>query len=292
MPAVVRCPSCSGPLRVGDDLTGRKVRCPACSTVFDAPAPAAEGPPLDLDVVADPPPAVETVPVDPWKVMNLSLDVPDEKPPAPEGRPLGAVEIGRQEADVPTAPRRDDPPARRARLSDDHDDMRTCPACRKLIYRDARRCSWCGERYDEDGPRREPTYDAGGYRRRARRDTDPHRGGTVLLLGVLSLVTPFFVCPTLGLATLAGTVLGLIAWVMGAADLAKMRAGAMDPDGEGNTRGGYVCGVIGVFFNLFVLLSCGAFIGYAAYEGERNKQQRRGGFGNPPPIVVRPQEKR
>ena len=50
----------------------------------------------------------------------------------------------------------------------------------------------------------------------------PHRGSAVLTLGILSLV-------------ICGIILGPIAWAMGHADLNEMRAGRMDPEGEGMT---------------------------------------------------------
>jgi hypothetical protein len=70
-------------------------------------------------------------------------------------------------------------------------------------------------------------------------------------------------------------VLGVIAWVMGATDLGKMKSGAMDREGEGNTRGGYVCGIIGVVLNLLVLLTCGTFIGYTILEGQQRRNRPR-----------------
>lgn len=65
---------------------------------------------------------------------------------------------------------------------------------------------------------------------------DPHRGSTILVLGILSLV--FCV------------ILGIIAWVMGNHDLEEMRAGRMDPSGEGMTQAGRICGIISVVLNL------------------------------------------
>jgi hypothetical protein len=62
------------------------------------------------------------------------------------------------------------------------------------------------------------------------RRVEPHRGSTVLTLGILSLV----VCGALG----------PIAWVMGNTDLGKIRQGLMDPEGEGLTRAGQICGII------------------------------------------------
>jgi len=60
----------------------------------------------------------------------------------------------------------------------------------------------------------------------------PHRGGTVLALGILGLAV-CFIC-------------GIIAWVMGSNDLREMDAGRMDPAGRGMTRAGKICGIISV----------------------------------------------
>ncbi|MDI1290640.1 MAG: DUF4190 domain-containing protein [bacterium] len=59
----------------------------------------------------------------------------------------------------------------------------------------------------------------------------PHRGSTILVLGILSIV----LCQ----------ILGIIAWVMGNADLREMDAGTMDPAGRESTNAGKVCGIIG-----------------------------------------------
>ena len=74
---------------------------------------------------------------------------------------------------------------------------------------------------------------------------EPHRGVLILVLGILSL-----------------TVCGLLApfaWVMGNTDLQKIRAGQMDPSGEGLTQGGRICGIIGS-----ILLILGAVIAIIA----------------------------
>ncbi|HEY3788505.1 MAG TPA: hypothetical protein VGL71_06600, partial [Urbifossiella sp.] len=67
-------------------------------------------------------------------------------------------------------------------------------------------------------------------RRPRRRWRQPHRGTTILVLGILSLV----MCAPLGIA----------AWVMGNNDLAAMRRGEMDREGEGTTQAGRICGMI------------------------------------------------
>lgn len=63
------------------------------------------------------------------------------------------------------------------------------------------------------------------------RYTTPHRGGLILVLGVLGWIVS---CPVFGVA----------AWMMGASDLREMRCGRMDPAGEGITQAGYVLGMI------------------------------------------------
>ena len=59
----------------------------------------------------------------------------------------------------------------------------------------------------------------------------PHRGGTILVLGILGL---FFGCP----------IFSLMAWVMGSSDLRDMQSGRMDRSGEGLTQVGHVLGAI------------------------------------------------
>ena len=85
----------------------------------------------------------------------------------------------------------------------------------------------------------------------------PHRGTTVLVLGILGLV----VC----------CICGIVAWSMGAEDLKHMDAGLMDPSGREQTKAGKICGMISVILAivgggiwlLFVLFGMGsaAFMG-------------------------------
>jgi uncharacterized membrane protein YjgN (DUF898 family) len=63
---------------------------------------------------------------------------------------------------------------------------------------------------------------------------EPHRGTTVLVLGILS-VALCYIC-------------GPIAWVMANKDIAKMNAGLMDPIGLEQTKAGKICGIIGTVF--------------------------------------------
>ena len=58
----------------------------------------------------------------------------------------------------------------------------------------------------------------------------PHRGTLILVLGILSIV----VCGPLG----------IVAWVMGNADIKDMDAGLMDPSGRDITNTGRIIGMI------------------------------------------------
>jgi predicted Zn finger-like uncharacterized protein len=87
-------------------------------------------------------------------------------------------------------------------------------------------------REDEDVYEDDPGEAALGRPRRQRRDARPHRGPLILGLGILSIVCLF-------------QFLGPIAWVMGHHDLAEMRSGRMDREGEGLTNAGRICGIVG-----------------------------------------------
>ncbi|MDP6678320.1 MAG: DUF4190 domain-containing protein [Verrucomicrobiota bacterium] len=71
---------------------------------------------------------------------------------------------------------------------------------------------------------------------------EPHRGTLILVLGILSLV-------------LCGFFTGIPAWIMGKGDLEKIQAGQMDPEGQGMTKAGKICGMI----SCILTLVCGGF---------------------------------
>lgn len=71
---------------------------------------------------------------------------------------------------------------------------------------------------------------------------EPHRGVLVLVLGIVS-----FIC-------CVGLVTGPLSFFFGKADLAKMNAGQMDPAGQGMTKAGFICGIIGFSLNALWLL--------------------------------------
>jgi predicted Zn finger-like uncharacterized protein len=284
MPSIVACPACHGRLRVTDELMGRPVRCPVCNTVFsvapEAPAPVADAPGT--------PPEPRPAENGPLPRLSLDDDLPVVPPPSSGQTPglVGAVELeppaGRRDPatepergsvplELPERAGRPGPP----RLTEKDDDLTTCAACGKHVHRDARRCYHCGERLTGDG-------DDGRRRARApvRRDCEPHRAGLVLTLGVVSLVL-LAGCGPVGLA------LGIAAWVMGQADLHKMRAGEMDPEGLSSTQAGWVCGILGTLLNLLWVIACIGFWGLVLRDNDPSFPPPK--YSPPPRVVPAPQ---
>jgi hypothetical protein len=106
-----------------------------------------------------------------------------------------------------------------------------------------------GDRIEEDD--RDDDYrDQSSVGRRRRRDCEPHRGGLILGLGIASLCV-------LGLGSIGvviGLILGPMAWIMGSTDMAAIRSGRMDPDGEGQTNAGRICGMIATIIHSLALV--------------------------------------
>jgi hypothetical protein len=91
-----------------------------------------------------------------------------------------------------------------------------------------------------------------------RRSGVPHRGGTILALGIISLVVP---C--------AAVICGPLAWIMGNSDLTAIRAGRMDPSGEGMVQAGRVLGMISTILMLGSILLYCLFGGLIVMTGRR-----------------------
>jgi hypothetical protein len=227
MPTIVACASCHRPLRIPDDLGGQRVKCPTCGHIFDAaPVPAQTTPSQSLS-----PPAEPSLGVEAGSEPSASASAAGSSSNAG----FGYVEVADQRNASGVEPTERRAPARR------------CPDCGGRIPRRESRCRHCGAdlrgiddaRFqDSDGEFHQP------------RDCEPHRGPTVLLLGIGSLVMPFLcIAPAV-----IGLPLGIVAWVMGQRDLRRMNRGEVDDEGRGSTQGGMVCGIIGTILSGFVCL--------------------------------------
>jgi hypothetical protein len=107
--------------------------------------------------------------------------------------------------------------------------------------------------------------DFGRFRRRRRRELEPHRGNTILTLGILSVVLSL-----VPLVSFIGLILGAVAWGMGHQDMTAIRDDRMDPDGEGPTSAGRVCGIIGTTIGvLWVFFGCLIFLAVMLAESTR-----------------------
>jgi hypothetical protein len=224
MPEVIDCPSCGRKLRRPASVVGQVVQCPTCAATFMAVASAEELPPV-LAVPVDIAPTLADEPSGGDVPLQLSLDEATPRavaglPPPPP--PLVAVPVEPLPHGRATSP---------------------CPDCGTLLPHDAGHCVHCGRELD-DPDRAGPSF----ARYLPRRDLEPHRGGLVLTLGVLSVV----LLPIYPVSFL----LGILAWIKGRKDLRKMQANVMDPTGMANTRGGYICGIVGTLAGGAATLCC------------------------------------
>jgi hypothetical protein len=94
--------------------------------------------------------------------------------------------------------------------------------------------------------------------------TLPHRGGTVLTLGILGIVgaAVFAFCFPLLVVNL---FLTLPAWLMGQSDLRAMKAGAMNREGRGMTLAGFILGIFGTVGTLILFVSI-AWVSFKMYD--------------------------
>jgi hypothetical protein len=225
MSVLVDCPACTRKLRVPDELLGARVKCPTCGGLFDAARDSARSSevPKGLEVSAPSAPA---------------LPASDEpSPAAPPLEPAGEQAI----PPIPAAQIKltldEQGPPRRA------SDRPAPPLARRPR----------GPDYDEDDDDR--PWEASRYG--VPRDCEPHRGGLVLALGIISIVLGFT-----WFLSVVGLALGIVAWVMGHRDLRKIEARAMDPQGRGMTQGGWICGIIGTALSGLYSLFCIGWLGF------------------------------
>jgi hypothetical protein len=161
-------------------------------------------------------------------------------------------------APSPPAPERKPPPPkpvppRRAADEDEEEavPLPFCPSCGRPVRWKARRCSHCGEEFEDES----------AYGRPARRreppppqfDGLPHRGELITNLGNISLVVGCLSMCLFGLGAVVSVPLGVAAWVLAQNDLAQMRAGRMDPAGKTLTENGRGAAITGIALSLAIV---------------------------------------
>ncbi|MGH2688875.1 MAG: MJ0042-type zinc finger domain-containing protein [Actinomycetota bacterium] len=261
------CPGCGATYSVDDAKGGKAGKCPKCQTQFQIPTPEGAPPPppatasdtrasLPPPVPPDPNAPVEIAPC-PGCQARLSVAVTDlgadvecpycktvykAKKPGTGLIPVPPSKRSELDDDRPSRRRReedeedeeDDRPSRRRRRDEDDED-RPSRRRREEDDEDDRPSRRRRDEDEEDRPRKRRRRRGGSY--------EPHRGGLILTLGILSLV-------------ICGIFTGIPAWIMGNADIRAMDAGRMDPEGRTMTQVGRILGMINV------ILTCVAFVGY------------------------------
>ncbi len=272
MPTIIDCPSCSRKLQVPDALLGQQVRCPTCTSVFEALATAKPPPeesssePLPLTLPSPP-----TTGREGWvrgPSANEPVSEPSRASPTPSPCPLprsgGEGWVRGPECNfklvlderIPPTPAGSAPRgvskgclayASGSELTTD--DFKSCPNCGERLRQDANRCRYCGEDLTRGSSRhgeRRPRY--------VRRDCEPHRAGLILTFGILSIVLIFF---CMGIVAFP---FGVAGWIMGQRDLRKINAGTMDGEGRSSTQAGWVCSIIGTILSGLILLLLVAYM--------------------------------
>jgi hypothetical protein len=154
-----------------------------------------------------------------------------------------------------------------------------CPGCKNIFTTQAESALRSTRDEDEEDDEledlREETERPSRRQRSLRTDAQPHRGGLLLTLGIVSLATGILAVPAefgLGLCTLccplgafamigAGVLMliglgcGIPAVILGQRDLRMMGEGTRDPRGRGTTLGGLICAIIGLILNLLSIIA-------------------------------------
>lgn len=119
----VPCPNCNKTIRVTDQLTGKRVKCKACATVFTVP------PADDQPTKPTAKPVAPKAPAKPTKAKPRVVE--DDPPPSPQPAPHAFLD--------------DDAGPKDYKVQKDDLDTPRCPRCAKELEDDeARICLHCG----------------------------------------------------------------------------------------------------------------------------------------------------
>lgn len=101
---------------------------------------------------------------------------------------------------------------------------------------------------------------------RVRRDCEPHRAELLRQLGTAAIVCGFLTV-ILAVPALIGLPLGIAVSVMANRDLAKMRAGEMDPQGEADTERARQIACFSLLVSGAMLFGCGIPVAIVLLRG-------------------------
>lgn len=123
-----------------------------------------------------------------------------------------------------------------------------CQKCGHKNDPDAKFCSKCGNPIEAQKP--------GTIVQDQSSAREPGRSGTILTLGILSLV-------------FLGPVFGIPAWVMANTDLRKIRSGIIDVSHKGMTQAGRVLGIIGtLLIPVIIIIGIAIAVGLSMFTAQ------------------------
>ncbi|MCX7700168.1 MAG: hypothetical protein N2039_04770 [Gemmataceae bacterium] len=216
---IVACPKCRRALSRPQDAIGRVVRCPVCLAAFN------------------------------------SDKAPNWEPPPPrrsESSTRGSAgTVLAQSLEVLTASAA---PSFAVGRAGSPEWTEFCPLCESAVPPYRNECPNCQAEFLPLEEVRDRPWEAAGAERR---DSEPHRGGFLLTLSIVSCVIPSvscFLC-ILGVAlNLVGLALGGAAVSLGLRDLRKIRQGTMHGGGRSSVKAATVVGIIGVILNVVTMI--------------------------------------
>ena len=211
-------------MRVGDEHAGKQARCPMCNTIYVVPGGEA-------------PAAPATAPSDPWYMKTPEGQVYG---PVSHSELEGWLSEGRISAECQLRTREN----QQWRPADEYFGALSSQPQASVQPRTQN--PFAGDPTTGTATPRATTAQRPQGGAAVRRYQVPHRGGMILVFGILGWV---FTCP----------VFSVMAWVMGASDLREMRSGRMDSGGMGLTQAGHILGMI---YTLLWLIVCiiGVFV--------------------------------
>jgi hypothetical protein len=132
---------------------------------------------------------------------------------------------------------------------DDDGEWPFCPGCgRRVSWREPD-CPHCGEEFEDEEPRPAPPLFV-DVALPTRRDGEPHRGGLLLTLAVLSAIAGALSGCVFGFSALVSIPLGAAVWALASRDLRRMADGSVDPRGIAQTRHARSAAIAGVLFGV------------------------------------------